>query len=552
MNDSTSDAQPGSTVMGSAHQSLGRRVRGFEIDTAQYKDPVFVCWSGSLGDKVQAALDCNLHRSAAQSLVTTCVNRLLAQGAQTLFFMPECACGQLSADVTRALQEGLALGCKMTGAKLLEKDFTLPLSVYTDGSYHLSGFALGVVERDHRLPRADRMRPGDLVIGIGSPASYSSHNLSLLKDLMKRHSFQYTSVLPTSGGVTDWGEMITNSMGFSRPVLHALQSGNINACVPISEGGLVGSILHYLPEHMGIIIDALCWKIPATFSWLYEEGELSAQELVYNFNCGVGAVLITQKNAAQKILAEIQYGEEAWMIGSILHHHSDSPRVQVRHFLEALKLNNSQLLKNRILYKSPAKISKVAVLISTAGPKLKLLMDTIIELGSCVRMSLIISNKSAVEEIKKAAGAGIPTRVIDHTMFGCHSEFENTMCRVLEEYFIDLICLPGSGWNLSEQFPIRWRGKILKLYSSLFPSKKMDKSPVSGSEVHGCTVSFMLDGSSPGPILLQETVVADPEVPVCKQMEEAEQRAVAKALHLVASGSISLGPDGYTSWKAAD
>ncbi|XP_069615743.1 trifunctional purine biosynthetic protein adenosine-3-like [Ranitomeya imitator] len=205
------------------------------------------------------------------------------------------------------------------------------------------------------------------------------------------------------------------------------------------------------------IPDALCWKIPAFFPWLYEVGDISEQDLVYNFTCGIGAVLIAQKNVALKILAEIQHDEEAWIIGSMFHHHANSPRVQVRHFLEALKLNNFQLLKNVILYKAPAKISKVAILISTKGPKLNLMMDNIRQLGSCARLSLIISNNSAVEELKKAAGAGIPTRVLDHAMFGCRSEFESTMCRALEEFSIDLVCLAGFGRTLSDQFLIGWR-----------------------------------------------------------------------------------------------
>ncbi|XP_075189477.1 trifunctional purine biosynthetic protein adenosine-3-like [Anomaloglossus baeobatrachus] len=184
--------------------------------------------------------------------------------------------------------------------------------------------------------------------------------------------------------------------------------------------------------------------------------------------------------------------------------------------------------------------------------KLKLMMDTIRHLGSCARLSLIISTNSAVEELKRAAGAGIPTRVLHHTMFGCQSEYESTVCRVLEEFSIDLICLAGFGRTLSDQFLIAWRGKIVKLFSSLFPSTKVEKSPVTGSGVHGCTVCFMLDGSSPGPIILQETVVADPVVPTCTLMEESEQRAVAKAIHMVASGIVTLGMDGCIVWKSGE
>ncbi|XP_071989635.1 trifunctional purine biosynthetic protein adenosine-3-like [Engystomops pustulosus] len=200
-NDSFSDdAWAGPTVSKNIHQPVGRKTRYFEINTAPYKDPVFVHSSRSIGDKIKVALACNLHKSAAQSLVTTCMNDLLAQGAQTLYFVARCDCGQLSTDVTEAIEEGLALGCRLTGATVLENELKPPLDVYTDGSYHLSGFGLGIVERDHTLLRPDQMRAGDLILGIRSPGSCSSNDLSLLTDLMKSHSIQYTSVLPMGRG----------------------------------------------------------------------------------------------------------------------------------------------------------------------------------------------------------------------------------------------------------------------------------------------------------------------------------------------------------------
>ncbi|XP_075053292.1 trifunctional purine biosynthetic protein adenosine-3-like isoform X2 [Mixophyes fleayi] len=549
--ESSSDAaQAGSTAMTDVHRSLGRHVSYFEVNTAPYKDPLFVCTTNSIGEKLKVAQACNLHKLAAQGLVTTCINDLLSKGAQTTFFMPYFAYGKLPVDVIGAISEGLAEGCRMSGSTLLERDITQLPGACPDGGYSLFGCALSVMERDHRLPRLEQMRDGDLLIGLPSPGVHSS-SLGLLRNILENHSLQYTSILPMSNGVTKCGEVIISSdMVYSPAIRHALQSGHIRACVPVTDGGLVGSILRYLPESLAVIIDALCWKIPAIFSWLYKEGDLSEQGLVCNFNCGLGAVLIAERTAAQKILAQVQSEEEAWLMGSLIQHHSGSPRVRVRHLLEALRLNTFQLLKSVIVNKSPAKISHVAVLISPTGTKLKIMMDAVRQLGGCVRLAVIISNKIAVEELRRAAGAGIPTRVIDHTMFGCQSEFENTICKVLEEFSIDLICIAGFGRTLSKQFLHRWKGKILKLYTSLFPSSKMDELPMTGARVCGCTVCFMLDGCSAGPIILQETVTAGSDVPVSEQMEEAEQRTVVKALHLVASGALSLDVDGHICWKS--
>ncbi|XP_063812541.1 trifunctional purine biosynthetic protein adenosine-3-like [Pseudophryne corroboree] len=542
-------AQAGSTALTDTKQSPSRCVSYIDVNLEQYMDPIFVCTTNSVGEKIKVAQACNLHKLAAQSLVTTCINDLLSKGAQAAYFMPYFAHGNLPEDVVGAIAEGLAEGCRSTGSTLLDREMTQLPGASPDGGYTLFGCAVSVMERRHRLPRLEQMREGDVLIGVQSLGVHSS-SLRLLGDILQNHSLQYSSLLPMGNGATTWGEMIMSSdMAYSPSLLHALQSGRVRACIPIAAGGLVGSILRCLPESLAIIIDALCWRIPAVFSWLYKEGGLSEQELVCHFSCGVGAVLIAQGSAAQGILAEVQYEQEAWLMGTLLQHHAGMPRIRVCHLLEALRLNTFQLLKTVIANKSPAKISNVAVLISPTGTKLKIMMETVQQLGSCARLALVISDKTAVEELRRAAAAGIPTRVIDHTMFGCQAEFENIICKVLEEFSIHLICLAGFGRTLSHQFLNRWKGKLLKLYTTLFPPSKGEQRPAADARVCGCTVCFMLDGSPAGPIILQETVVGDSEVPLCEQMEEAEQRAVSKALHLVASGTLTLGVDGHISWK---
>ncbi|XP_072275913.1 trifunctional purine biosynthetic protein adenosine-3-like [Pyxicephalus adspersus] len=230
----------------------------------------------------------------------------------------------------------------------------------------------------------------------------------------------------------------------------------------------------------------------------------------------------------------------------------DFPQIQVTHLLEALKVNTSQLLRTVIVKKTPAKISKAAVLISGTDLKLKILIDTLRHLASSAKLALVISSKSVMKELRKAVAAGIPTRVIDHMLFTCHSDFENTICKVLDEFAIDIICLAGFGRMLSEQFLVKWKGKLLRLHTRFLPSEKEGGPSGKGAGLYDCTVSFLLGSSSPGPVIIQEKVFPDSEAPLTEQIEEAEPRAVAKALHLLSSGILSLGSDGNLSWSIRD
>ncbi|KAM4701844.1 trifunctional purine biosynthetic protein adenosine-3-like [Discoglossus pictus] len=530
----------------------------YELDTSKYKNPTLVCTTNSAASKIQVAQMCNKHSAVAHDLVAVCMNNLLALGAHTLFFMPYLSCGLLDAGVAEAIFDGLVEACKMAGCTLLERKIAQVPDVYPPGSYMLSGCAVGIVERERKLPRLDEMTEGDLVIGVRSSAMHCS-SVAYIRSIMEHKSFQYSSLLPVGNGDQTWGDLFLHSSNYSNILLPALQSGHVRACILVTEGGILGSILRGLPESFGIIIDALCWKVPDIFSWLYKEGGVSEEEMILNFNCGIGAILIVDKEAEEEILMNIQKREEAWLIGALAPHHTGSSQVQVRHLSDAMRINTFQLLKNVAMNRKLTNTVKVAVFISTTGTKLKLLIDTTRHPGSCARLSLVISNKAAVEELRKAAGVGIPTRVIDHTQFGCQSDFESTLSRILEEFSTDLICLAGFVRTLSDGFLLKWKGKLLILYPSLSPSFKMEnvkhQVPQTGIRVTGCTICFMHDGAAPGPVVLQETLTLkteDTEDFVNEQMEEAKQRAVAKAVQLVASGAVRLNENGGICWTFSD
>ncbi|KAM9320383.1 trifunctional purine biosynthetic protein adenosine-3-like [Gastrophryne carolinensis] len=526
--DTPTTAVSASEQSGSRDQTSCRRnICALEVDTALYRDPVLLCTTNSIGDKVKVAQTCSLHKEAAQDLVTMCLNDLLAHGAHILFFMPYLEHSNLPTEVSEAIQQGLAEACRIIGCSLLEREIVDQSTIHHGGCYSLFGCALGVVEREHRLPRVEQMREGDLVIGVQSLGLHCSH-LSMLTNILEKHSLQYTSAVPLCDGVT-WGDLLLNSAPiFNSSLRQTLRSSHIRACIPVGEGGLVGSILRYIPNSVGLVLDALCWKAPQLYSWLYKEGGLSEQELLGNFSCGLGTVIITQKNMAKQILTHLQQEHEAWIVGGLLQQPAGSSRVWVHHLVEAMKVNTFQLLKMVAVRKSH-NISKTAVFISSTEMKLKLLIDTLRLLGGCSKLALIVSsNKNTIGELRRAMAAGVPTRVIEHSLFSCHSDFEHTINQVLEEFSIDIICLAGFGRMLSKQFLNKW------------------KAPFGGQKLQN------QDGSSPNPIIIQETFPGGSDVQVSEQMEEAAPRSVAKALHLVTSGVVSLGEDNIISWKASD
>ncbi|KAG8429542.1 hypothetical protein GDO86_019890 [Hymenochirus boettgeri] len=488
---------------------------------------------------------------AAQHLVAKCVNDILGYGAQVLFFMPYITCGKADEDVAKSLVDGLATACSKAGSTLLEREIVHVADLYPEGSRTLSGCSIGIVEREHKLPRLNKMKEGDVVIGLPDTGLHCNSS-SLIGNILHKCSADYGSSLPVYNEEKSWGDLLVSpSPIYSQMLLSCIQSGHVRAFAAVTEKGLLGTIHHLLPDYLGVIVDALFWTIPAVFSWLYQEGALSELEMVNNFNCGIGAVLIAQKSAAQELVSQLHKQEEAWVIGALIQHQTGQTRVRVTHLLEALRVNSFPITRKIGVNPAPGNARKVAVFISDPGTRLKLLTDFTRQPRSCARLSLVLSNKSTVEELRRSAGAGIPTRVIDHTLCQCHSEFEATICNVLKEFSIDLICLAGFVRNLSNPFLDKWKGKILTLCPLISPSLEPKQCQESGVRVNGCTVRYMLVGTTPGPVILQETFKAEEDIDqsVAEQMEEAKSRAITKSICLVASGLVQLGEDGGISWN---
>ncbi|NWW65183.1 PUR2 protein, partial [Ifrita kowaldi] len=557
-----------------SHSEGGGFAAFFDLKASGYDDPILVSQTKGLGPKLQVAQACKRHDTIGQDLVALCVNDLLAQGAEPLFFLSHLACGKLDAEVMGTIKEGIAEACRSAGCAFLGGEVTEVAAPCPSGHCDLAGFVVGALERGQRLPGLQRAEEGDVLLGLGSPGIHG-RGFGVVRKILLTSSLHCSSPAPGSCGDTTLGDvLLTPGKTFSPALLPVLRSGHVKGFAPTAEG-LLGGISRVLPEHVSAVLDALSWKIPEIFCWLYKEGNLSAEEMAQTFPCGIGAVLVVQKELAQHVLQDIQRQQEAWLIGKVVAPcHTAGSHIEVENLAEALQLSSPQQLLNNTTAESqpqPRKRKvKVAVLVSGTGTALPALIGSAREPGSCAQLVLVISNKSGVEELRSAARAGIPTRVIDHKLYGSRSEFDSTIDRVLEEFSVELICLSGFMRVLSSPFLRKWKGKklnvkekdfrlhwkILNASPSLLPLIKdgnaHQESQESGFKVSDCTVHFVLEEPSPGAVILREPVrprPGDSEAALAERVREAELRALPLGLQLVASGAVWLGAHGRTCWR---
>uniref|UniRef100_A0A8C2T2L9 Trifunctional purine biosynthetic protein adenosine-3-like n=1 Tax=Coturnix japonica TaxID=93934 RepID=A0A8C2T2L9_COTJA len=494
----------------------------FDLKASGYDDPILVSQTKGLGPKLQIAQACKRYDTIGQDLVALCVNDILTQGAEPLFFLTYFSCGKLDVKVTEAIKEGIAEACRNAGCAFLGTNTPL---LWADEE--------------------------DMFIGLASSGIHGQA-FTIIRKIVLMSSLHYSSPAPGSCGDKTLGDvLLTPAKLYSPSLLPVLRSGHVKSFAFIAEEGLLEGISRILPERVSAVLDALSWKMPEIFCWLYKEGNFSENEMAQTFNCGIGAVLVVQKELAQHVLRDVQRHEEAWLIGKVVAPCHTGSHIKVENLLEALQLSSPQHLLNNTVVESqqqPRKNKvKVAVLVSGTGTNLAALINYAKEPGSCAQVVLVISSKSGVEELRNAARAGIPTRVIDHKLYGSRSEFDSTIDRVLEEFAVELICLSGFMRILSGPFLRKWKGKILNASPSLFPPVKAgnthQQSLPTGLKVTGCAVHFVLE-SCPKAVIHHEPVSVkadDTEEMLSERVKEAECRAFPIALQLVASGAVWLG-----------
>ncbi|KAG5833417.1 hypothetical protein ANANG_G00275720 [Anguilla anguilla] len=506
----------------------------FDLKAAGFRDPILVSGTDGVGTKLKIAQACERHSSLGQDLVAMCVNDVLAQGAEPLFFLDYFSCGRLDVGVASSVIGGIAQACSMAGCALLGGETAEMPGVYGPGEYDLAGFC-------------QRIQPGAEGPGEKRPAVQLSRPFG-------------------KPGQTVGEVLLTPTKIYSRLLQPILRSGAVKAYAHITGGGLLENIPRVLPPQLAVDLDASRWSIPAVFSWLQREGGLSEEEMGRTFNCGLGAVLVVSRQEAQRVLRQVQAQEEAWIVGSLSHKQPGAEPVVIRNLQHSLRIGpnpspNTSAPQNGAEHgdRASRRKTKVAVLISGTGTNLQALIEQVKKPSSAAEIVVVISNRPGVLGLKRASLAGIQTRVVDHKLYGSRSEFDSTIDRVLEEFGVEVVCLAGFMRILTGAFVRKWSGKLLNIHPSLLPSFKgvhaQRQALQAGARVSGCTVHFVAEEVDAGAIIAQEAVpvlVNDTEDSLSERIKEAEHRAFPAALELVASGAVRLGEDGRIIWKLAE
>jgi len=258
----------------------------FEL-AGRYKDPVLVSGTDGVGTKLKLAQQLGRHDTIGIDLVGMCVNDVLVQGAEPLFFLDYFATGKLHVDTTVAVVGGIAKGCELAGCALIGGETAEMPDMYPPGEYDLAGFNVGAVEKS-ALIDGSKIQKGDAIIGIASSGPHSN-GYSLIRKIAARAGNPFDLDL---GGVTLADALMAPTTIYVKPILELLKAQPVHGMAHITGGGLTENIIRVVPDGLGLALDSSTWKLPAVFDWLQREGNVSQAEMWRTFNCGIGYTLI--------------------------------------------------------------------------------------------------------------------------------------------------------------------------------------------------------------------------------------------------------------------
>lgn len=290
----------------------------FDVKGAGYKDPLLVSGTDGVGTKLKIAIDSGIHNTVGIDLVAMCVNDLIVQGAEPLFFLDYFGCGKLSVDVGEQVVAGIAEGCKQAGCALIGGETAEMPGMYPDGEYDLAGFAVGAVERDEVIT-GEKVAEGDVLIGIASSGVHSN-GFSLVRKIMTLDALSYASPCPWQTGRTMGEALLEPTRIYIRSSLAAIKAaeGGIHGIVHVTGGGFFENIPRILPEDLGVSIDVNSWNRPPVFDWLAEAGGVEPYQMFRTFNCGIGLILCVAADKVDTVLSTLSTeGEDASIIGTI-------------------------------------------------------------------------------------------------------------------------------------------------------------------------------------------------------------------------------------------
>ncbi|WP_428697019.1 phosphoribosylformylglycinamidine cyclo-ligase [Stappia sp.] len=289
----------------------------FDLKAAGFSDPVLVAANDGVGTKLKIAIDSGAHATVGIDLVAMCVNDLVVQGAEPLFFLDYYACGALDIDVAADVVKGIAEGCRISGCALIGGETAEMPGMYRAGDYDLAGFAVGAAERGSLLPRGDA-KPGDVLLALASSGVHSN-GFSLVRKIVEHAGLDWNADAPFAPGTTLGAALMTPTRIYVKPLLAALKAGaGIKALAHITGGGLPENLPRVLPDTLAARIDLSVIAVPPVFGWLAKTGGVAQSEMLRTFNCGVGMVVAVEADEADAVVAALAAeGETVARIGRL-------------------------------------------------------------------------------------------------------------------------------------------------------------------------------------------------------------------------------------------
>ena len=286
----------------------------FDLKAAGFIDPVLVAATDGVGTKLRIAIDTGVVDTIGIDLVAMCVNDLVCQGAEPLFFLDYFATGRLETDHAVRIIQGIATGCEQSGCALIGGETAEMPGMYQAGDFDLAGFAVGAMERGSALP-AD-VAEGDVLLGLASDGVHSN-GYSLVRKLVEVSGLNWADDCPFATG-TLGAALLAPTRLYVKPALSAINLGGVNALAHITGGGLTENIPRVLPDGMGVQIDLDSWDLPPVFQWLAATGGMQSSELLKTFNCGIGMVLAVSADRADALSRQLTAeGEKVSVLGCV-------------------------------------------------------------------------------------------------------------------------------------------------------------------------------------------------------------------------------------------
>ena len=289
----------------------------FEVPK-RYREPVLVSGTDGVGTKLKLAFDLNRHDTVGIDLVAMSVNDVLVQGAEPLFFLDYFACGKLNVDTATSVISGIAKGCEYAGCALMGGETAEMPGMYPEGEYDLAGFAVGVVEKSALITGQDIV-PGDVLLGLASSGAHSN-GYSLIRKILARAQPDLSATFDTDGTQprTLADALLCPTHIYVKPLLALMKTLPVKGMAHITGGGLTENIPRVLPASVKAVVDSSTWARPKLFQWLQHEGQVAESEMHRVFNCGIGMVIVVDRQHVSAALALLQAaGESAVEIGRI-------------------------------------------------------------------------------------------------------------------------------------------------------------------------------------------------------------------------------------------